>query len=143
MSGNAARAVRVIGGVGLLSILAACSVTQRAKPELPRGRCALIQPNVCSQLTPGPPGGAALRYIASDVQWAQYTTVMINPVTVWGSETPTVAPSDAQAAADYLYNAFVKAFQSKFRVVDGPGKAMDYWAQTSVDRLIALQSSGH
>jgi len=47
--------------------------------------------------------------------------MMVNPVTVWGSETPTVAPTDAQAAADYLYNAFVKAFQSKFKVVDAPG----------------------
>jgi len=120
MSGNAARAIRTISGVGLVIVVAGCSVTQRAKPELPGGRCALIQPNVCSQLTPGPPGGAALRYIASDVQWAKYTSVMVNPVTVWGSETPTVAPSDAQAAADSLYNALVKAFQSKFKVVDAP-----------------------
>jgi len=129
MSGNAARAVRVIGGVGLVSVVAACSVTQRAKPELPSGRSALIQPDVCAQLTPGPRGGAALRYIASGVQWAQYTTVTVNAVTVWGSETPTVAPSDALSTV------------AQWKRGDAE-KAMDQWAQTSVSRLIALQSSG-
>ena len=100
--------------------LAACSVTQQQNPKLSGDQCALIQPNICSQLTPGPAGGAALRYIAPDVQWRQYTKVMVSPVTTWGGDTPKIPPADAQALADYLHNTFVKEFGTKFQVVDTP-----------------------
>lgn len=132
--------------VALAIAVAACSVTQQKKPQLTGDECALIPPTICSQLTPGPPGGAALRYIAPDVQWGQYTTVMVSGVTTWGGETPKIPPADAQVLADYLYNTFVKAFGTKFQVVDMPGPGVlqiliavtDAEAATPVLRTVSM-----
>jgi hypothetical protein len=137
-----------IAALGLFWTLCvtACSVTQQARPQLAGDQCALIQPNVCAQLAPGPAGGAALRYVAPDVQWRDYTQVMVSPVTTWGGEAPKIPPADAQALADYLHNAFVKAFATKFRVVDAPGPGVlqiligvtDAEAATPVLRTVSM-----
>src|SRR5271167_4529452 len=68
----------------LVTALSACTTTQAAKVELPHGRCAYLAPDICSELSPGPAGGASLRYLAPNVNWSQYSKVMISPVTVWG-----------------------------------------------------------
>lgn len=138
--------VQRIAALALAVAMAGCSVTQGAKPQLAGNRCAIIAPDICSQLTAGPSGGAALRYIAPDVQWGQYTKVMVSPVTVWGGETQKLPAGDAQVMVDYLYNVFVTSFATKFEIVDLPGPGVlqvmpgltDAEAATPVLRTVSM-----
>jgi hypothetical protein len=109
-------------GLALAAVAAGCSVTQKEKPEA-AGRCAIIPPQVCSQLVPGTSEQAGLRYIAYGVQWNQYIKVMINPVTLWSGEESKLSASDSQMLCSYLYNALVKDVGAKLQVVNeaGPG----------------------
>lgn len=107
--------------LALAVAVAGCTATQKEKPKLAAGGCAMIPPNICTQLTPGTKNQAGLRYVAPDVPWSQYTKVMISPVTVWGGEQPKLSGADQQALANYMHNALVKAFEAKFPIVDEPG----------------------
>jgi len=118
------RTVRICGAAAafaLVTALSACTTTQAAKVELPHDHCAYLAPDICSKLTPGPAGGVSLRYIAPNVNWSQYTKVMISPVTVWGGVKKDVGAADAQYLANYLYQAMVKQVGAKFQLVDEPG----------------------
>ena len=105
----------------LAVVVTGCSVTQKEAPVLPGGTCALIPRSICAQLTPGTANEFGLRYIAPNVQWSQYTKVLVSPVTAWGGDTTKLSPADIQMLTNYLYNALVKAFEAKFQVVNEPG----------------------
>jgi len=118
------RTVRICGAAAafaLVTALSACTTTQAAKVELPHGRCAYLAPNICSELTPGKTGQVSLRYLAPNVNWSQYTKVMISPITIWGGVKNEVGAADAQYLANYLYQAMVKQVGAKFQLVDEPG----------------------
>ena len=86
------RMVRICGAAAtfaLVTALSACTTTQAAKVELPHDRCAYLAPDICSKLTPGKTGQVSLRYLAPNVDWSQYTKVMISPVTIWGGVEAT------------------------------------------------------
>ena len=133
-------------GFALAVAVAGCSVTQKERPELAGGHCAMIPPNICSQLTPGTSGQPGLRYLAPNVQWSGYTKVMISPVTGWGGETQKIPAPDAQALTNYLHNALVQAFAAKYPVVDEPGPGVvrfqtaltDAEAATPVLRTVSM-----
>ena len=75
-----------------------------------------------SQLTPGSEGEAGLRYINSNVQWASYDKVMVEPVTVWQSPaTANIPEQDLKTAADYLYAQLRDELGKDFQLVDRPG----------------------
>lgn len=110
------------GALALAAALSACTTTQAVKPEMTHGRCAYLAPDVCSKLTAGGVGQQmALRYIAPDIQWSQYSKVMVSPVTVWGGATRKAPAQDMQALSDYLYQALVQQIGTKFTIVDAPG----------------------
>lgn len=121
--GRLPRARVLLAGMALAVVAAGCSVTQKETPKLTAGNCALIPPNICSQLVPGTSAQAGLRYIAYGVQWNQYTKVMIDPVTLWSGEESKLSASDAQMLCSYLYNQLVKDVGAKLQVVNeaGPG----------------------
>lgn len=111
-----------LGGLALAALLSACATTQAAKPELTQGRpCAYLAPDVCSKLVPGTGDQAAMRYIAPNVEWSQYTKVMVSPVTVWGGAKQDLSAEDAQRLANYFYQALVQHIGTKFQIVDEPG----------------------
>jgi uncharacterized protein DUF3313 len=92
------------------------------KPELMQGRrCAYLAPDVCSKLTPGTGDEVALRYVAPNVPWSQYTKVMVSPVTVWSGAKRKISAEDAQRLANYFYQALVQQIGTKFTIVDEPG----------------------
>ena len=119
------RPTRIHGAVGALALaaaLSACTTTQSVKPELTHGRCAYLAPDVCSKLRSGGSGQqVALRYIAPDIQWSQYTKVMVSPVTFWGGAKRKAPADDMQALCNYLYQALVQQIGTKFTIVDTPG----------------------
>ena len=139
-------ATPALAGFALVVAVAGCSVTQRERPELAGGHCAMIPPNICSQLTPGTSGQPGLRYLAPNVQFSQYTKVMIPPVTGWGGDPSKIPAADAQALTNYLHNALVQAFAAKYPVVDEPGPGVarfqaaitDAEAATPVLRTVSM-----
>jgi hypothetical protein len=108
-------------GLTVAVVVAGCSVTQKEAPKLVGGSCALIPPSTCALLTPGTSGQAGLRYIAPSVPWAQYTKVMLNPVTAWGGDTTKISAADSQQLTNYLYNVLAKKLGEKYQLVDEPG----------------------
>jgi len=73
-------------------------------------------------LTPGETskGQAGLRYYNPATRWAQYSKVMVDPVTFWGDEAGKVPAADQQALSAYFNTALEKAFKEKFEVVTAP-----------------------
>jgi Protein of unknown function (DUF3313) len=101
---------------------------------------------VCSKLTPDTGNEAALRYIAPDVPWSQYTKVMVSPVTVWGGAKRKIGAEDAQRLANYFYQVLVQQLGTVVPVVDEPGPGVlkvqaaltDAEAATPVLRTVSM-----
>jgi hypothetical protein len=106
--------------VALASMATGCSVTQKA-PVVNPGTCAMIPPSTCAYLAPGTSEQMGLRYINPNVQWSQYTRVMINPVAFYGPEASKMSAADQQALTNYFYTALVQKIGAKFPIVDEPG----------------------
>jgi len=106
--------------VALGTMVTGCSVTQKAPVANP-GTCAMIPPSTCAYLAPGTSEQAGLRYVNPNVQWSQYTKIMINPVTFWGPEASEMSAADQQALTNYYYSALLQEIGAKFPIVDEPG----------------------
>jgi hypothetical protein len=100
--------------------LAACSVTEQAKPDTVQQTGFLKN---YSQLQPGAKDQALLVYFNPDARWSRYTKVMIEPVTFWGDASSNVSVEDQQKLSSYYYNKLNEDLSQKFQIVDraGPG----------------------
>jgi hypothetical protein len=100
--------------------LAACSVTEQAKPDTVQHTGFLKN---YSQLQPGAKDQALLVYFNPDARWSRYTKVMIEPVTFWGDASSNVSVEDQQKLSSYYYNKLNEDLSQKFQIVDraGPG----------------------
>ena len=77
-----------------------------------------------SQLKPGKGDQAALVYIKPDVDWASYTAVQFESVTLWSGKDGGLAklsPGDQQMLADRLYQALHDALAKDIKMVSSPG----------------------
>ena len=111
---------RMLPAVMMMMALAACSVTEQAKPDTVQQTGFLKN---ASQLQPGTKDQALLVYINPDARWSQYTKVMIEPVTFWGDASSNVSVEDQQKLSSYYYNKLNEDLSQKFQIVDraGPG----------------------
>jgi len=76
-----------------------------------------------SQLEPGKSGQAALVYINPNVNWASYTGVIFESVTLWPGPDGGLAklsPEDQQMLADRLYKAVHDALAKQVTIVTAP-----------------------
>jgi Protein of unknown function (DUF3313) len=106
----------------LLSSLAGCTATQKVKVEEKPAGCAMLAPDVCQNLVAVVgENRAGLRYMASGVNWSQYTKVLISPVAFYGGSDSKVSAADQQELTNYMYQALVKAVGEKFPLVETPG----------------------
>jgi len=117
-----ARIGRAFGACAIGAVVFACATTRQEAPVLTEDHCVYLSPEICPMLTAGTGEQLGLRYVASNVQWSQYTKVMISPVTVWGRAKQELSASNSQALANYLYDALVQQVGTKFQVVDEPGR---------------------
>jgi hypothetical protein len=110
----------MLPAVMMMMALAACSVTEQAKPDTVQQTGFLKN---ASQLRPGTKDQALLVYIDPDARWSQYTKVMIEPVTFWGDASSNVSVQDQQQLCSYYYNKLNEDLSQKFQIVDraGPG----------------------
>jgi hypothetical protein len=114
-----------VGSVALAFLLSACTTTQTVRPEETHGRrCAYLAPDVCSMLAPVPDKEGTLRYLAPNVDWAQYTKAMVSPVTVWAGAKRKLSAEESQVFANYLYSAVVQQLKTVVPIVDEPGRGV-------------------
>jgi hypothetical protein len=105
----------------MLTALTDCATTQKGEVSSQSG-CAMLEPDICKNLVAVVgENTAGLRYIASGVNWAEYTKVLISPVAFYGSEKSKVSGADQQQLTNYLYQALVKSVGTKFPLVETPG----------------------
>lgn len=112
---------QTLGASILVAFIFACATTRQETPILTEDHCVYLSPEICPMLAAGTDDQFGLRYVAPNVQWSQYTQVMISPVTVWGNAKQELSASNSQALANYLYGALVQQIGTKFQVVDEPG----------------------
>lgn len=77
-----------------------------------------------SLLQPGAPGSgqeAMLRYLAPNVQWSNYTSILVLPVTFWAEDDSKVSSKDQQILCDYFYVTIVQYLSKNFTIAAGPG----------------------
>ena len=110
---------RMLSAVMIMA-LAACSVTEQAKPDTVQQTGFLKD---YSQLQPGAKDQALLVYFNPNARWNRYTKVMIEPVTFWGDASSNVSVEDQQKLCSYYYNKLNEDVSQKFQIVDraGPG----------------------
>jgi len=108
---------------------AGCSTTQQQQPNIIAKAQGAQNPVPAfsgflgdySLLEPGGEGQALYRYVAPDVNWSQYNSIMIDPVTFWGGQDSSVSPEVQQELCTYFYNRLRESMVKYFQVVDQPG----------------------
>ncbi|MFZ0827803.1 MAG: DUF3313 domain-containing protein [Verrucomicrobiia bacterium] len=79
-----------------------------------------------SLLSPGPSDGAKLAYVDSWQNWAQFTKVDIEPVTLWHSDDPDsklgkLDKEDQQMLVNFFHTALKDALSKDYEITDKPG----------------------
>ncbi|HVN90215.1 MAG TPA: DUF3313 domain-containing protein [Candidatus Binataceae bacterium] len=123
-----ARGLMVSAGLSAL-VLNGCSTTQQMQPDIISKAQGAQNPvpqfsgflGDYSLLSPGGEGQALYRYVAPDVNWQQYNSVMIDPVTFWAGNDTKVSPDEQQKLCTYFYNKLRESMVKYFQVVDQPG----------------------
>ena len=116
---------------GLLAV-GGCSQTVESKPAVVQQQAENGETSAAvsgffgsdaSLLQPGKEGQVAMVYIRPDVQWAQYTKIMIEPVEFWDNPDTKVSPTDQHMLTAYFYTKLKETLQKNFTIVDqgGPG----------------------
>ncbi len=108
--------------VVILSLLAGCAATKQARDVEQTGFLGGIYP----QLREGKEGEALLVYkphIFSKAKFAQYTKMLLDPVTVWRGEESRkggVSQEELQALADHFYSLLYLTFKEDYEMVQKP-----------------------
>jgi len=75
-----------------------------------------------SDLREGGKDEPQLIYIRPDVDWAGYTAIQIDSVTLWrDARTEDVPQEEQQQLTDYLYNALYEHLSKDYQIVEHPG----------------------
>lgn len=80
-----------------------------------------------SQMAPNPQdkdGHVPFRYSATDIDWASYTSVVLDPVPIYdGSDQQfgDMSAADRKTLADYMQAQFGEALKGKYALVNAPG----------------------
>jgi hypothetical protein len=116
--------------ISCLVLLAGCSQTVAPSPnvvERMEGETTPATPQGIgflkdySLLKPGKEGQAEWLYVNPRAQWANYSKVIIDPVTFIAASGSDVSAEDQQKLADYFYNQLKEQIGAKAQIVDQPG----------------------
>ncbi|MGO9452277.1 MAG: DUF3313 domain-containing protein [Candidatus Binataceae bacterium] len=111
-----------LSGCGTVSTQVPVSLTQEtASGQTVPSAASDFLGSDASLLQPGSEGEANYRYIAPNVQWSSYTSVLIQPVQYWDSADSSVSQQDQQMLTAYLYNVLKQSAEKNFTIVDKPG----------------------
>lgn len=84
----------------------------------------LGSPDVYKQLTPGPEGGAKLRWTKPGTNFSTYNKFMVDSVVFYfadDAEYKAIDPQDMKELADGFNKAIVEAMKDKYPIVSEPG----------------------
>jgi hypothetical protein len=110
----------VAAALCVVALATACTTTQQVGVKQADVKCGLLGSD-CDRLTPGAKGEFDLRYVNPSANWRQYTKIIVDPVTFWGSDTTKVSAAEQQALADYFYRVLRERLGQRFQLVDEPG----------------------
>ena len=134
------RGLKFLSGIlaaGLLLGLTACSTTHqvRGTPE----ESGFLKDY--SLLKPGTGDEAKLRYVAPNVNWAQYTKVYLEPIELWHSDDPEsklgkLDQEDQQLLINYFHTTMSNALSKDYTIVNeaGPGVLVIHAALTEAKK---------
>jgi hypothetical protein len=114
----------------LMIALAGCAVTEKETPAAPElsgsttGNSGFLSPATYAKLQTGTKDQLGLVYINPNVNWAQYTKVMIAPVTLGLGPNDKVSEQDQQMLASYYYHALETNLSKNFTLVNQPGRGV-------------------
>lgn len=124
----------------LFLTLSGCAAHDPAKPAAagePASSGFFGDPSLYVRLTPGPEGGAKLRWVKEAADPKRYGRFMVDGVTFFfsdKSEYKGIDPQETKDLADRFNREIVKAFKDKYPIVaePGPGVARIRIAITSI-----------
>jgi hypothetical protein len=100
--------------LSLMAFAAGCTQAPTAPPTLPGA----------AEMAPSSAAAGRLSYVARDVDFAKFRSVMVSPVQIYGGADTdwggTAAP-ERQAIANYMQQAFTKAIAQQYKIVTRPG----------------------
>ncbi len=105
--------------LGLLVFLSGCASTRPARDVQPSGFLG----KDADLLKRGSSDDSPLIYRNPDVNWSQYTNVLLDPITFWrspGGDTQKISTRDKQMLIDYFYQLIHKEFSKDFNMVRIP-----------------------
>jgi hypothetical protein len=123
----------IVYGIAFAALVAGCSQTAAPAPnivERAQGETPAVPPpsgflgKDYSFLQPAGEGSdqqAQLRYIAPNVQWNNYSKVMVVPVTFWADDDSKVSAQDQEILCNYFYVTLVQYLGKNFEIAYAPG----------------------
>jgi len=110
-------------GALLVLALVGCAVTEQGKSSSVEGIAKSGFLTDYSKLKPGGKDQALLVYFNPNVQWSQYNSIKLEPVTVGARSDHQLSPQDELALTSYYYGSLQTALSKNFTLVDhaGPG----------------------
>ena len=126
--------VRPIAALAVVAALGACAPTKQVAMKEPPPRSAVLpEPSL---LRKGTSGEVDLVYLNPNANWASYTKVMLDPVTIWtgpGSDMAKASPKEQKALADSFYTDLHNAVAKRCQMVTEPSLGTMRWHIALVD----------
>src|SRR5262245_51168316 len=127
-----------IVALAVVAALGACAETKQvAMKEPPPASAVLPDPALLQRGTSGEVGQV---YLNPDAEWASYTKVMLDPVTLWtgpGSDMAKASPAEQKALADAFYTHLHDAVAKRCEMVTAPSPGTMRWHIALVDATSA------
>jgi Protein of unknown function (DUF3313) len=125
--------VRSIMALAVVAALGACAPTKQVAMKEAPASGVLPAPAL---LQKGKSGQADRVYLSPKADWASYTKVMLDPVTIWtgaGSNMAKASPKVQKALADSFYTDLHEAVAKRCQMVSEPSPGTMRWHIALVD----------
>jgi hypothetical protein len=127
-----------IMALAVAAALGACAPTKEVTMEQPPAAAAVLpEPSLLKR---GTSGEVDEVYLNPSADWASYTKVILDPVTIWtgrGSDMAKASPAEQKALADSLYTDLHDAVAKRCEVVTEPSPGTMRWHIALVDATSA------
>ena len=127
-----------IMALAVVAALGACADTKQVTMEQPPAASAVLPDPAL--LRRGTTGEVDEVYLNPSADWASYTKVILDPVTIWtgrGSDMDKASPAEQKALADSLYTDLHDAVAKRCEVVTEPSPGTMRWHIALVDATSA------
>ena len=109
--------------VGMVLVVGCATTDSTQISSAPASKTGFLK-GYYDKLAPGPEGGAKLRWIKPNVDWAKYDKVMLDSVVFFfddASEYKGIEPNELKALADGFNKQLVDALKDSYPIVAEPG----------------------